>query len=42
MSKVVVDASIALKWVLVEENSDKAIKLLNQWEQEGIELIAPA
>ncbi len=39
---VVVDASLALKWVLIEQGSDAAIILLNQWVSEGKKLIAPA
>jgi len=39
---VVVDASVALKWVLLEADSDRAMRLLDQWESEGKEVIAPA
>ena len=39
---VVVDASLALKWVLAEPDSHTAVILLNQWTDEGISIIAPA
>ncbi len=39
---VVVDASVALKWVLLEADSDRAMRLLDQWGSEGKEVIAPA
>ena len=39
---VVVDASLALKWVLDEPDSNKAIMLLNSWTSNGIDVIAPA
>lgn len=39
---VVVDASLAIKWVLVEDDSDRALMLLDRWISEGKELIAPA
>ena len=39
---VVVDASLALKWVLAESDSHSAVILLNQWTDEGISIIAPA
>lgn len=39
---VVVDASLALKWVLRELDSNIAIILLNKWNSEGTEVIAPA
>ena len=43
MSNVVmVDASLALKWVLAEPDSHSAVILLNQWTDEGISIIAPA
>lgn len=40
--EVVVDASLALKWVLAESDSSIAIALLARWNTEGIEVIAPA
>ncbi len=39
---VVVDASLALKWVLSEEDSSTAITLLQRWNIEKTEVIAPA
>lgn len=39
---VVVDASLALKWVLIEQDSDAAIALLQQWMSGGKKPIAPA
>lgn len=38
---VVVDASVALKWVIEEEDSDKALALLEEWDKAGITMIAP-
>ena len=38
---VVVDACLALKWVLPENDTDKAETLLDAWVDEGIEIIAP-
>jgi predicted nucleic acid-binding protein len=39
---VVVDASLAIKWVLAEPDSATAIMLLNKWTNEGTKIIAPA
>jgi predicted nucleic acid-binding protein len=39
---VVVDASLALKWVLSEADSNTAITLLQNWNTDHIEIIAPA
>ncbi len=39
---VVVDASLALKWVLAEPDSGTAIMLLDHWTSEGTDVIAPA
>jgi len=39
---VVVDASLALKWVLPEDDSDIANMLLKQWTIDGKDVIAPA
>lgn len=39
---VVVDASLALKWVLAEPDSGIAIMLLDHWTSEGTDVIAPA
>lgn len=39
---VVVDASIALKWVLDEADSSTAMAMLTDWTNTGIEIVAPA
>ncbi len=39
---VVVDASLALKWVLSESDSGTAITLLRRWNTDNTEVIAPA
>src|SRR5947208_558653 len=39
---VVVDANLALKWVLLEADSHTSILLLDKWTDEGTTLIAPA
>ena len=39
---VVVDASIAIKWVLEEPDSDVAEALLAEWSNNGILLLAPS
>lgn len=39
---VVVDASLALKWVLNEPDSDRALALLNEWNVHGVVLLAPS
>lgn len=39
---VVVDASLALKWVLSEADSSTAITLLQRWNTEKTEVITPA
>ena len=39
---VVVDASVAFKWLVEEENSDKATALTRLWDDEGTQLAAPA
>lgn len=39
---VVVDASVALKWLIEEENSDKATALTRLWDDEGTQPVAPA
>ena len=38
---VVVDASIAFKWLVEEENSDKATALTRLWNNQGAQLAAP-
>ena len=40
MKKLVVDASVCLKWIFAEENSDKARLLLKQQEKNEILLLA--
>ena len=39
---VVVDASLALKWVIPESDSNVATELLNKWTSEKKDVIAPA
>jgi len=39
---VVVDASIALKWILNETDSSKALTLLADWNDREIEVYAPS
>jgi predicted nucleic acid-binding protein len=39
---VVVDASVALKWVIDESDSDKAHALLIEWGNKGTIMLAPA
>ncbi len=39
---VVVDANLALKWVLIEIDSTLSISLLDKWTDEGKGLLAPA
>jgi len=39
---VVVDASLAIKWILIEEDSARATSLLGRWVSEGKGIIAPA
>ena len=39
---VVVDASLALKWVLSEADSNTGIGLLQRWNIDNMEIIAPA
>jgi predicted nucleic acid-binding protein len=39
---VVVDANLALKWVLLEEDSSLSLLLLDKWTDEGKTVIAPA
>lgn len=42
MSAIVVDASIALKWVLPEPDSSVAVALLDQWLTNNVRVIAPS
>ncbi len=39
---VVVDTSVALKWVLTESDSEQAISLVDVWRKNNIEVIAPS
>jgi predicted nucleic acid-binding protein len=39
---VVVDASVALKWVLEEPYTSEATALLAEWEERGVEILVPA
>jgi predicted nucleic acid-binding protein len=39
---VVVDANLAIKWVVKEEDSGIALALLNEWNIKGIMMIAPS
>ena len=38
---VVVDASVAVKWLVPEERSEDALSLAKRWAQEGIITLAP-
>ena len=38
---VVVDASVAFKWLVEEENTDKATALIRLWNEKGTQLAAP-
>ena len=38
---VVVDASLAFKWLVEEEHSDKATALTRYWDDEGTQVAAP-
>ncbi len=39
---VIVDANLALKWVLIEADSMLSMSLLDKWTDEGKEILAPA
>ena len=39
---VVVDASVAIKWVIKEVDSPRALSLADEWNRAGTEMIAPA
>lgn len=41
MTDVVVDASLAIKWLIAEEDSERATALLLSWGREGRRLVAP-
>ena len=38
---VVVDASVAIKWLVREEHTDKALAILGAWHDEDVTLVAP-
>jgi predicted nucleic acid-binding protein len=38
---ICVDASLAIKWVLPEADSDQAESLLRKWKSQGMALLAP-
>lgn len=38
---VVVDASVAVKWLIEEEDSDRAISLARVWANDGVQPVAP-
>ena len=38
---VVVDASVAFKWLVEEEHSDKAHAILQSWERQDVRVTAP-
>lgn len=40
-TEVVVDTSLALKWVLIEDYSAEARKLLTTWSEAGVRRVAP-
>lgn len=39
--KSVVDAAVAFKWLMPEIDSDKALRLLDEYQKSGHELLAP-
>lgn len=39
--KVCIDASLALKWVVQEEDSDLADALLREWQRQRMQIVAP-
>jgi predicted nucleic acid-binding protein len=41
MDKVVVDSSVAIKWFIPESLSSQARRLLDGYEAESLELLAP-
>ena len=38
---IVVDASLAFKWLVVEEDSYKAVAMLGAWLSQRVRLVAP-
>lgn len=41
-NRVLVDASVALKWVIAEDMTDLAAALLRDWTSAGLSVVAPA
>ena len=41
MKEVVVDASLAVKWVLPEPLSEEALLLAERWSEQGMRIVAP-
>jgi predicted nucleic acid-binding protein len=41
LKRYVVDASVAVKWLIPEEHSENAMRLLESWLEGGLELNAP-
>lgn len=39
---IVIDASVAIKWVLAEPDREEAVRLLDAYESGSVDLIAPA
>lgn len=39
--KVCVDASLALIWLLISQQNDRADALRREWREEGVELVGP-
>lgn len=42
MKEVCIDANIAVKWAVLEEDEEKAKALLTRWQAERVRIIAPA
>lgn len=40
--QVVVDASLAVKWILIEDDTREAMYLLRRWQADGIDRIVPS
>lgn len=38
---VVVDTSLAFKWLMEEDDSERAVALVNHWNHEGVQIAAP-
>jgi len=41
-SKIILDASVALKWILFEEDSEKACQIRTQLKEKTIEVLVPS